>query len=152
MPLSGTGTTMSASAGASRASWRPRSRRDAEHVAAEDLAVRPREVDVLEDALAHAARAGRDGRSAAPSRSIDDQLARLDVAHVLGVDQVEGAGLGGDDRGALRAGRCTRGRKPQGSRAATSASLVRKSSENAPITLDRLAAIASSRRSRWLRA
>ena len=46
----------------------------------------------------------------------------------------------------------TRGRKPQGSRAATSASFVRKSSEKAPITLERLAAIASSSRSRWLRA
>ena len=46
----------------------------------------------------------------------------------------------------------TSGRKPQGSRAATSASGVRKSSENAPITFERLAAIASSSRSRWLRA
>ena len=46
----------------------------------------------------------------------------------------------------------TSGRKPQGSRAATRASGVRKSSEKAPITFERLVAMASSRRGRWLRA
>ena len=96
MPLSGTGTTMSASAGrlarelaaqragATSSTLRPKTRLSG-----------PREVDVLEHALAHAARAGTGWNERRPVAVDHHQLARLDVAHVLGVDEVERAGLGG---------------------------------------------------------
>ena len=64
-------------------------------VPAEDAAVGPREVDVLEDAL-------RDRRLVEDLQRVDavavdpDHLARLDVADVLAVEQVERAGLRAD--------------------------------------------------------
>ena len=71
-----------------------------EHVPPEDLAVGPREVDVLEDALTDGL--GRERTEGAQAVAVDhQQLARLDVPHVLGVDEVEGARLGADD---VRAG------------------------------------------------
>ena len=102
---------MSASAGASRASWRPEKQAGGEHVAAEDLAVRPREIDVLEHALADGL--GREGMEGTDAVAIGDhQLAGLDVAHVLGVDQVEGAGLGADDGGPVQPAQDQRAEAP----------------------------------------
>ena len=65
-------------------------------VAAEDAAVGAREVDVLEDAGVRLLPGERvHGVDAALAHG--DDLARLDLALVARVDQVEGAGLGGDD-------------------------------------------------------
>ena len=59
-PESGTGTTMSASAGASRASSAPMLLAHLVDVAALDHGIGPREIDIFEDAEARAAWAGRD--------------------------------------------------------------------------------------------
>ena len=72
-----------------------------ENVAAEDLAVGPREVDVLEHALAHRLR--RERVEGAQALAVDhEQFPRLDVPHVLGIDEVQGAGLGADDVGPVQ--------------------------------------------------
>src|SRR5262249_56878600 len=82
--------------GEARAEGEPR----LEHGAAEDLAVGPREVDVLEDALAHGL--GREGAEGPLARALDDhELAGLELPHELRADEVEGAGLGGHDGGAV---------------------------------------------------
>ena len=66
--------------------------------AAEHVAVGAREVDVLEDAVRERLRRERLERP--DRRAADDQhLARLDVAHVGGADEVERAGLRADDHG-----------------------------------------------------
>ena len=62
---------------------------------AEDVAVGPREVDVLEHALRDAGRGERLERSQ-PVRAHDHDLAGLDVAHVGRADQIERAGFGAD--------------------------------------------------------
>ena len=65
----------------------------------EDLALEPgvgaREVDVLEDAVGAALRLDHLARLE-PALADRDQLARLDLAHQLGADDVEGAALRGD--------------------------------------------------------
>ena len=66
--------------------------------AAEDVAVGPREVDVLEDAVRERRRRERLDRPQ-PAVADDQHLARLDVAHVGRADQIERAGLGADDPG-----------------------------------------------------
>ena len=59
-------------------------------------AVGPREIHILEDAEALRLDAERlHGGDAALVE--DDELARLDVAHIVGADDVEGAGLGRED-------------------------------------------------------
>ena len=65
-----------------------------------DVAVGAREVDVLEDAEAPAH--GREGLERAHAARVEHhELARLHVAHELGVDDVERAALGGEDAGAV---------------------------------------------------
>ena len=98
-PESGTGMTTSASTGCSFASCAPNRFLDFGDVVAEDHGVGPREVDVLEDAT----------RFARSGEFVDDANARHRIAAFDGddfagayfangfcVDQVEGAGLGGD--------------------------------------------------------
>ena len=64
----------------------------------EHVAVGPREVDVLEDAVRE--RAGGNGLiERSPCGADDEHFARLDVAHVGGADQIHRAGLGADDPG-----------------------------------------------------
>ena len=65
---------------------------------AEHVRVRPREVDVLEDAVRRRRRRERMERLLA-LRPDDEHLARLDVANPLGVDEIERARLGADDVG-----------------------------------------------------
>ena len=99
----------SASTGASMARWRPISKRQSAQGAAVEARVGPREVDELEDAHG-GARAGQlDAIAAhlAVARRPDD-LARLDLAHELGADDVEGARLAGDDRVALEVAQAER--------------------------------------------
>ena len=71
---------------------------------AEEHRVRPREVDVLEDAAAEARR-GRLRReeplAAEPVAVDDDELAGLDLAHVLRLDEVERGGLAREHPAAL---------------------------------------------------
>ena len=61
--------------------------------------------------------------SATPSSRVDDDLAVLDVAHVARADDVERAGLRGEDRAAVELAE-TSGRMPSGSRAPISFLLV----------------------------
>ena len=88
------------------------------------------EVDVLEDA--EAALVAAEGLDAVHARAVDDDdLARLDVAHELGADDVEGAGLAGQHparpafpvAGTPPSRPSTSGRTPSGSRAPISAPL-----------------------------
>ncbi|OQB89788.1 MAG: hypothetical protein BWX84_02254 [Verrucomicrobia bacterium ADurb.Bin118] len=73
------------------------------HVASRNGAVRPREIDVFK----HAQRPGLwfwRNRHAVNALVIDDHdFARLDVAHELGVDEIEGTGLAGEHPGILHA-------------------------------------------------
>ena len=94
----------------------------------EHAAVGAREVDVLEDAVVPG-RGGNGRTDSTPVVADDDDLARLDLALVVGVDQVERAGLRGDDDRLARRAPCTSGRKPYGSRAAMTRSSVRNTSE-----------------------
>ena len=80
--------TRSPSAGNSRASWRPSSR-------PADDGVRSRQVDVLEDAAL--VRGVREAAGAHAGGVDGHQLARLDLADEGGADDVQRAGLGGDD-------------------------------------------------------
>ena len=57
-----------------------------------DDAVGPREVDVLEDAEPAVA-PGEGQQAFDPTSADDDDLARRDIAHELGADDVESAGL-----------------------------------------------------------
>ncbi len=67
---------------------------------AEEQAVRPREVDVLEKAGRPPL--GLERLERVQAADVDHRdLAPLHVAHVLGAQQVEGAGLAGDDPGAV---------------------------------------------------
>src|SRR5215213_2110493 len=70
--------------------------------AAVDHRVGAREVDVLEDAEGARALGEREGGAKAVV-VYDDHLAGLDVADVLGADEVEGARLRGDDPSAVEA-------------------------------------------------
>ena len=63
-----------------------------------------------------------------PAVADDEELAGLDVAHVLRADQVEGARLGADDPGVAEAAERERP-EPVGSRAAISRFLVSMASE-----------------------
>ena len=93
-------------------------------VAAADDGVGPREVDVLEDARPR--RSLREGTVALDAVGGDgDDLAVLDLAHELGADDVERAGLRGEHIGAAERP-STSGRIPMGSRAPISMSLVRQ--------------------------
>src|SRR6185312_3282205 len=68
-------------------------------VVAVDDAVGPSEIDVLEDTEALAAAASK-GLAAVQAGGIDgDELAGLDIAHELGADDVERAGLRRQDPG-----------------------------------------------------
>ena len=91
------------------------------HRAAEDQAVGTREVHVLEDA----ARLRRGGRIEARTDSLradHDQFAGLHIAHVVGADQIERAGLGGKDDGVLllsfERGNAAHGQRPEAARIA----------------------------------
>ena len=97
-PESGTGTTMSASAGCSRASRRPSISRLSIDGAAEDQAVGPREIDVLEDAVLVRLLGGEMQRFDAGSGDAH-HFAGLDFADVFGAEQIERAGFRGDDPG-----------------------------------------------------
>jgi hypothetical protein len=101
-PESGTGTTTSASTGLSLASSARRcacARR--RRCNALDLRIRPREVDVFEDA--EAARLLHERLDGPDAVAVDDHdLARFDVAHEAGADDVQRAGLGGEDPGIRR--------------------------------------------------
>src|SRR5579883_2771289 len=92
-PESGTGTTRSASTGASRASCAPRFWRLV-HRAAKHLAVRTREIHMLEDATGLRGGGGVEPRRN-PLRPHDDQFPGPHFALVHGADQIEGAGFGG---------------------------------------------------------
>src|SRR5690606_36186559 len=69
--------------------------------AALDLRVRPREIDVFEDAEAPS-HPGEGEVAVEPVTVDDDQLARLDIAYKLGAEDVQRTGLGGEDRRALQ--------------------------------------------------
>ena len=93
------------------------------HVAAADDGVGPREVDVLEDARPR--RAPGEGPMALDAVGGDgDDFAVLDLAHELGADDVERAGLRRQHLGLAQLP-STSGRMPMGSRAPISMSLVR---------------------------
>src|SRR6185503_20058813 len=62
----------------------------------EYLAIRPREVDVLEDAVREPRGRKRPNRPGTVWVD-DDDLARLDVTHVRSVDEIQRARLGADD-------------------------------------------------------
>ena len=72
------------------------------HAAAEDIAVRPGEVNVLEHTVRQRLRRERPDRPE-PAIADDEELAGLDVAHVRRADQVEGARFGADDPGVTEA-------------------------------------------------
>src|SRR5690606_36991635 len=68
----------------------------------EDERIGPGEVDVLEDAARGLGL--REGEEAAHAVLVDDdELAGLDLAHVLGVEDVVGAGFAREDVGVLQA-------------------------------------------------
>ena len=91
-------------------------------------AVGPRKVDVLEDA--EALRGGAERLDALHSCfRDDDQLARLDVAHEFGADDVEGYRLGRQDHGAVEPAQHQRTHAEWGSRTPIIASLVSATSE-----------------------
>ncbi len=95
MPDSGTGTTTSASAGASSASRPPHPLPGRLDRLAVEQRVGPGEIDELEEAQPGLASLER--AQAADAGGIDDHhLARLDLAHEGGADQVEGGGLRGE--------------------------------------------------------
>src|SRR5216117_2077806 len=101
VPESGTGMTMSASAGCSRASWRQRLSHGV-HVPPPEDRVGPCEVHVFEDALQ--ALGGREGADRVEARVRDDRnLTGRDVALPPGLQQVERARLRGDDPGLAEA-------------------------------------------------
>ena len=75
----------------------PHGRAGLVHAEAEDIAVGPREVDVLEDAVRDARRRERP-EAANPVMRDHHHLARLDVTNVGGANQIQGARLGTDDR------------------------------------------------------
>ena len=118
-PESGIGTMTSASAGASRASCDAHLLADVVDGAAADDGVGAGEIDVFEDARAR--RAQREGAVALDAvGGDDDDLAVLDLAHELGADDVERAGLRGEHVGRRRAGRAPAGgcRRDRGRRSA----------------------------------
>src|ERR1035437_10105028 len=102
-PESGTGTTRSASAGDSRGRKRARISRDSPPPAAENQGIGTREIDMLEDTLGTGLL-----RSVALARHAfgadDHHLAGIDLVQVDRADQVEGAGLGGEDVALAAAG------------------------------------------------
>ena len=80
-----------------------------------DDAVGPGEVDVFEDA--EAARRGGEGAQRMDAGAVEhDELARLDVADELGADDVQRAGLRGQDMARSPSLPSTSGRTPRGSR------------------------------------
>jgi hypothetical protein len=96
-PLSGTGMTTSApGAGDSIARIGGPSLAHVVHVRGPKTAVGAGEVDVLEDARSVARRAGRRAARSAPLGVDHQHLARLDLAHELRGDEVEGRGLARD--------------------------------------------------------
>ena len=99
-PESGTGTTTSASAGASRASSRAHALAHLVDVAAVHDGIGPGEVDVLEDAGPRRLLRREAERLDAVLGDHHD-LAVLDVAHEARADDVEGAGLRGQDVAAV---------------------------------------------------
>jgi hypothetical protein len=108
-----------------------------------DERVGAREVDVLEDAEARGAAAEGEVRFGATLGGDDDHLAGLDLAQEVGADDVEGAGLGGQDPAVPRRPR-TRGRMPRGSRQPTSLVRVMATTEKAPSTLRSASSIRST--------
>jgi hypothetical protein len=100
-------------------------------------AVGAREVDVLEDATG-LRNAGRVLAAGDAVFGDHDQFAGQHVALVLGAEQIEGAGLAGEDDGVGAVGIRMRpmesGRKPRGSRAAKMRSRVIMTMEKAPST------------------
>ena len=114
---------------------RPRFGAHLVHALAEHVAVGPREVHVLEDAVRE--RRGRKRLERPQPVGADDQhLARLDVAHVGGADQIERAGLRADDAGVAEPAERER---PEPVRIAHGDQPVLASactSENAPCTCD----------------
>ena len=97
-PESGIGTMTSAGAGDLERKLNAHLLANVVDAAAADDAVRAREVDVLEDARAR--RALREWAVAFDAvLGDDDDLAVLDLAHELGADDVERAGLGGEHVG-----------------------------------------------------
>ena len=101
--------------------------------AAEDVAVGPREVDVLEHAVRERLRRERLDRPQ-PAVADDEQLARLDVADVGGANQVERAGLGTDDPGVAEPAERQRAEAVWDRAAAISRFFVSSASEYAPRT------------------
>ncbi len=99
-PESGTGTTTSASTWRFARQLRAHGLAHVVDVAAADDGIRPREIDVFEDAGPRRHRRERLVRLRAVLVE-DHHLAVLDVAHVLRADDVERAGLGGQDRAAV---------------------------------------------------
>ena len=99
---------------------------------AEHFAVGPREIHVLEDAVRQRRVRERLDRSQA-MRADDQDLARLDVAHVGGADQVERAGFEVTAQ-ASPSRPSASGRKPCGSRTAIRLSLVISANEKAPVS------------------
>ncbi len=96
IPESGTATTTSACCGMLPSQPAAESLPRGRDAPAEHLRVRPGEVDVLEDA-GRRDREREPVRGEAVAREAHD-LPRLDVALEFGPDEVEGAGLRGDDR------------------------------------------------------
>ena len=133
VPESGTGTTMSASTGLSMASSRADALAHVVDVAALDRGIRPREIDIFEDAEARFLRLERE--SALDALGGDDHhLAGLQVAHEARADDVERAGLGGEDPGAVE---IAEHQRPDAERVAarrSSSSTVSATSEKAPST------------------
>jgi hypothetical protein len=100
---------------------------DGINVSTEDVAVRPRKIDELEDAEASPSL----GEGLERPKALlvdDDDFPRFDVSYVFRVNQVEGAGLGGDDIGVIEPSQA-RGRQPFGSRMAMSSPSVIRTQE-----------------------
>ena len=105
-PESGTAMTRSASARAARcASCRPSSLRVSYTLLPEQHRVRLGEVDVLEDAAARPRAARRAAAMRRPLLVDDHHLAGLELADVLGLDQVQRGGLAGQHVGVRAAAR-----------------------------------------------
>ena len=99
-PESGIGTMTSASHAAIRApAVRPKLRAHFVDALAEHVAVGPREIDVLEDALRAAAPTRNGLIERRPLRARDHDLARLDIANIGRADEIHRAGFGADDPG-----------------------------------------------------
>ena len=100
-PESGTGTITSASAGASRASSRAHGLAHVVDGAAADDGIRPREIDVFEDAGPRRHRRERLVRSARRPRRTPRTSPFSTSRTYLRADDVERAGLRGEDRAAV---------------------------------------------------